>query len=237
MIRTYTCNTKSWILNLRSLSLFNSAKQLTQDKMDRNALNLNIIQNLASAVEGTTRSLLINHIENSKLSKEANDNVDLELKAIINISLIPLYNASWKDINSMASKLINFKLNEVFSGDFGCINSLFHFRNITAHGGTLVHKIDLIPKQPELGFDSEEDMVEYNNKSELTKYLVGAGLLNSKIIMQAGTWEYFNDNIVDHFYENGNKFILELYKKYQEKFDACNSIKFDGEIINKYCNR
>jgi hypothetical protein len=237
MIRTYSGTTKSWILNLRSLSLLNSAKQLTQDNMDKYALNLNIIQNLASAIEGTTRSLLINHIENSKLSKEANKKVDLELKAILNISLNTLYNASWRDINSMAFKLINFKLNEVFSEDFGCINSLFHFRNITAHGGTLVHKIDLIPKQPELGFDSEEEMVEYNNKRELTKYLVEAGLLDSHVSKQAGTWEYFNDNIVDHFYQNANKFMLELYKKYQEKFDACNSIKVDGEIVNKYCNR
>ena len=69
MIRTYTGNTKSWILNLRSLSLLISAKELSKDKMDRYALNLNIIQNLASAIEGTSRSLLINHIENSKLTK------------------------------------------------------------------------------------------------------------------------------------------------------------------------
>lgn len=236
MIRTYTGNTKSWILNLRSISILISAKKLSKDKMDMYALNLNIIQNLASAIEGTSRNLLINHIENSKLTKEANKNVDLELKAILNISLIPLYNANWRDINSMAVKLFNLKLKDVFPEGFDCINNLFHFRNVTAHGGTLVHKIDLIPKQPELGFDSEEEMVEYNNKQELTQYLVNAGLLDSHVTKQAGTWEYFNDNIIDHFHQNANKFMLKLYSNYQAKFNACDNIKNDALIISEYCN-
>ena len=46
-----------------------------------------------------------------------------------------------------------------------------------------------------------------------------------------------NDNIIDHFHQNANIFMLKLYSNYQAKFKACHSIEKDATIINEYCNR
>ena len=237
MIRTFRGTTNSWYLNLRAIKLLSESKLLTADEMDKNALNLNIIQNLASAVEGSTRSLLINHVEYSKYNTEVKKNVDLKLKAIIDITLKSLYNAPWGEMNTIGNQLFGVKLRDFYSGEFNSVSNLFYLRNITAHGGIIIHNIDYIPLQPELGFDSEEDKVEYNNKRELTKYLVEKKLMDSHIFKQIGTWEYFNEKITEHFKKISSNFMIELYANYREKYDTCTQIERDSDIVNKYCNR
>lgn len=57
MIRTFKGTINSWYLNLRALELLAIVKSQTEVRFDHYTLNLNIIQNLAAVVEGSTRSL------------------------------------------------------------------------------------------------------------------------------------------------------------------------------------
>lgn len=213
------------------------AKDTASHELDHKALNLNIIQNLASAVEGSTRSLLINHIENSNYYKDAIELVDLDLKAIIDHTLISLYKKPWGELNSLANQLFGSKITEYYSGDFSSILNLFHLRNITAHGGVIIKKIDYIPRNPELGVDSEEDRIEYDNRLELSNYLIQRKLISPEVINQIIDWEYFNNNVTSHFKEASFHFMKEFYSNYKLRFNCCNQIEKDYKIIKQHCDR
>lgn len=237
MIRTFRGTTNSWYLNLRAIRILSEAREGTSDRHDHSAINLNIIQNLAAAVEGSTRSLLINHIEYSKYYEQVKEQVNLDLKAIIDESLNSLYKKSWNDLIYFANQILGTKLKEYYTADFATIENLFQLRNITAHGGVIIKKIDMIPFNPELGFDSDEYQIDYDNKEGLTKYLLKENLISSSIPHQIEYWEYFNDNVTKYFREYSYKFMNDIYSTYLNKFEICKQIEKDRNIIKEYSDR
>ena len=207
MIRTFRATTTAWHLSLRAIRLLLISKESDIDRLGNSAINLNIIQNLAAAVEGSTRSLLINHIEYSNYNKDAYKNVDLKLKSIIDFTLLSLYKKSWSELIVLSNQLFPTKLKDYYSGDFRTISNLFQLRNVTANGGVIIKKIDKIPNNPELGYNSDEYTVDFDNKKQLTKYLLDEKLIASSILKQIEFWDYFNDDVTNHFRQASFNFI------------------------------
>ena len=235
MIRTFKGTINSWYLNLRSIKYLYSLRDELNDRIDISAINFNLIQNAAAAVEGSTKSLIIDHMEGSEYYKDIQKNVKLELKAVLDNSIRSVYKKGWQELIKYSKEVLEINVKEIYNGDWKNIWALFQLRNITAHGGIIIKKIEKIPIGENFDFYSRDEyQLDYDNILELTNYLKSKNYLSISIPKQVEFWEYFGVNVADHFIDVSFEYMIQLYQYYTDEHKRISNIEKNKNIISVY---
>lgn len=230
MIRTYKGTSKTWYLNLRALNILNTIHESQIEPLDKKAVNLNLIQNLAASIEGAVRSLIYHHIESFNFYKKAKSTNEKQLVNLIDLSLDQLHYKGFDQLTKYAKRALNIDFKVIYDQDFAIIRSLFWLRNVVAHGGMFENKIDRFPTVNETN-ELEELEIIYDNNINLTNYLLSKKLIPDNFIERMFEWSYLSDDIKNHFYEPGIEFLNIIYNAYLKKYPSNKNAIYDFQTF------
>lgn len=242
MIRTYRETAHTWYLIARGLDIIkdtrNTLKTNQENNQDINGLNSIIILSSASTVEGAISSLLINHISKGSRYKTANRNSDLELKNILEDLIKQIDKASWNELVLKTLMITGIDLKkDINFKEWESISNLFDFRNILAHGGSILKGADMISSATQVNEIKEEVRKDTHSRAGLFKFLIKKRLIDQKEKYHLIKWEFLNSEVADYFMLTAKQFMEATYKCYTSKFPNNPFINEDLKLIEQIRDR
>lgn len=239
MIRTNKTFINTWYLLIDSLNEL----RILRDRYEENqlctefkiaSLNASMIVSLAALTEGAISSLFISKLENDKEYKNSKKNHQGLTYRLYESQLNSIPKKSWKELREHSSIIIGFNLNSVYQKDWEAILSLFEFRNILAHGGTIVKTTKRISDASSVLdlhlFDEKQE--SDITKEKLFNYLSVQGLCESIANDDSFLrWSIINTKLTNFFMAHAKQFLLAIYTKFQEAHNLNNFLKNDLNMI------
>lgn len=231
MIRQAIATSSTWKLLLHGIINIQDYRNHVTKNSDLKALNATILMQTASAIEGAITSTLIQHIHNSKPYKTANRTNDFDTRRILDDLIEQLFKSQWKDLESKANLIAEIELKTIDKNSWEDILHLFKLRNLLAHGGTVIYKIDLITSDnSEIGTDAEKRK-DKSNKSDLFSYLrkkqlVHAAMNEKDFLVQT---QFLTSAITNHFSNQGLRFLRSFLLAYSNAHHPTGILKNDIE--------
>lgn len=240
MIRTNTEYIQTWYLlvdTLHDLELkrneIEKSPQKTEFKIA--AINASMIIHIAAIVEGSVSSLLINKLENNEVYKKAKRNDDNEVIRLFDKTLDEVYKSTWSLLSKeLTEMVIGFRLSSV-GENWQAINYLFEFRNLLAHGGSVIRKTKMKSAGSTIaGLDKAEvDITKEITKVKLFTFLSNQKLIDLPTDENFLGWNVINSKVADYFKHNAKSFLIELYSKNCEVNEMNFFLRNDFDFIEK----
>lgn len=196
-----------WQIEQRNNSNFEDNSHIKQ------AINISVLINLSSMIEGYLQEILLCHLKSSILfypnfHSTFSKKKSLEQKTLgsrILVSIIDeIEKSTWRGYPDLFMKIFGAKLNDLVSSETGkAIQIQFKIRNSIAHGNPII--IENIEKEP-------KQFSYRKNYHAIFKYAKEKKLIDiveGKFITSA----IFNDKLVNHFLVNSINLIEELLEK------------------------
>jgi hypothetical protein len=240
MIRTNTEYIQTWYLlvdTLHDLELKRNEIEKSPQKTDFKiaAINASMIIHIAAIVEGSISSLLINRIENNEGYKKAKRNDDGEVIRIFDKLLDEVYKSTWSLLSKEISlTVLDFSLSSV-GKNWQAIKYLFEFRNLLAHGGSVVKKTKMKSKGATIvGLDKVDvSITEKLTKDELFNFLSEKQLIDFPKGEKILGWNVINSKVTDYFKDNAKLFLIGVYSKCSEFHKMNSFLENDLRFIKK----
>ena len=241
MIRSYTEFVPTWYLLIDTLKEIKKIRNEIESSGNQTdfkiaALNSSIMVHIAAIVEGSMNSLLIDKLENSREYKEAKLRNEKQVIRIFESLLFDVQKSSWEDINGRLSSIVlGYKLKEVYQKDWESIKYLFEFRNLLAHGGIIIKRINMVSDAKSINElkDFEEEKQETLTKESLFNFLSRKNLIDFTDFKLFINWKMINSKTSNFFLTHAREFLLRVYERYMESNTRNSSLKNNINYIEK----
>ncbi|MCA0382306.1 MAG: hypothetical protein LCH58_09105 [Bacteroidetes bacterium] len=231
MIRQAIITSSTWKFLLHGVINIQDYRNHVTKNSDLKALNATILMQTASAIEGAITSTLIQHIHNSKPYKTANRTNDFDTRRILDDLIEQLFKSQWKDLESKANLIAEIELKTIGKKSWEDIQHLFKLRNLLAHGGSVIYKLDLISNEnSEFGTYVEKRKTTFN-KSDLFQYLKKKNLIHDisnerDFLLES---QFLTSAITNHFSNQGLRFLQSFLLAYSNVRHPTGILKNDIE--------
>lgn len=195
------------------------------------SMNLSILLNLNSMIEGYIEDLLLVVLNKYEFNKRLNHSIEkhrpVEDRLFERRLITSLVNRvdydTWNKLIQNFELILGKPLSQIVENEtWKSIKFQFVLRNMIAHGNTI---------SVEYGYDSDEnETVLFNKKwDEVQNYLVEKNLIDEFNPRNPRLMRIFENKVIDHFVMNSIKFIEELNGNIKKEYTMMN-----GHMILKY---
>lgn len=222
MIRTAKMHVCTWYLLIDTLNDLMEKRKCFEENVQKTefklaAINASIIIHIAAIVEGSITSLLFNKLDNSQDYKNAKREDNHEVISLFEMLLSNLQKSTWNEIRQDLSKtILGYQLNDKIYPDFEAIKYLFEFRNLLAHGGSIIKEYRMTSKAKSVReLDSiEEEIKENLTKENMFRFLNKKNLVDFPNQENHISWKMINSKTSDFFSDQAKKFLLSVYDRF-----------------------
>lgn len=169
----------------------------------RHTINVSIIVDLATFLEGMVSQILLTVLDRKSMS------IDDFYKRIINKIKLDMAEITWSNYNKYIELISGTKLSDKLDPEIiKAVNFLFKFRNKLVHANNI--KINYFECNGKIDYSSSL------NYETIIKYLKEKKLIDLNINDFPNITNVINDNVINHFNEFAMNYIRELLKIFPE---------------------
>lgn len=201
------------------------------------SINLSILLNLNSLVEGYVEDLLNSKLKDHRLNIYLNykyknitkDEFKTYQKTVKALKK-DINKNTWDKLLPSFEKVFNKKIEDIFDKElWDAINCQFTLRNMLSHGNTI---------KSDISFDNKtgERLTKWNKRyNEVYEYLFREKLIQKTEEQSVNLSHIFQSQIIDHFVINSIKFLEKL--TFELEMEKSMIWMFSEENINKIKNK
>jgi len=182
-------------------------RNLLEDNSElRNTINLSILIDLTTFIEGFLTKILNNTIDKRQ------DKDNLFSKKIIEHYKLKITELTWSKYNEYVELILGNKLSQITNNEtYKAINILFTFRNLVVHANDLrIHYHQNGTKEDYYSDSKFNSIIDFLKEKKLADWNLATLFKNDGVI------NFINDNIVDYFHASTINFIKDLIKNLPE---------------------